>query len=263
MVHRIIALKMKPVRAQIRQSGFLLVRRSLRWAGIREPRVVFIMGHMRSGSTLMMHILISNPGLIGCGERGVPYRSADDLDKLEIASRRMQRSLLRQVLYVVDQINHDHLTPDPGLFQLERLRFIFLIRDPEETIRSLIHLSKSSPQPWSVEKAVDYYVTRLNSLAKFSKDLGNRSIALTYSDLVDRPPATLQRIGSFLSLPSELREEYTLQPFTGRRGDRSERIRLGRIMRMNPQTSLRLSDYQRQRADEAFRTCLANLRLTF
>src|SRR5262249_51713399 len=160
-----------------------------RLAGVREPRVVFIMGHMRAGSTLMMHILISHSKLIGCGERGVPYRSAADLDKLEIASRRMQRSLFRQVAYVVDQINHDHLTPDPELFRLERLRFIFLIREPEETIRSLIHLSRSSPDQWSIQRAVDYYVARLTSLAELSQGLGNRSIALTYSDLVDRPPA--------------------------------------------------------------------------
>ena len=105
---------MKPARAALRQLGFLAVRQSLRLIGIRPPRVLFIMGHMRSGSTLLMHLLVNHPQIIGCGERSVAYRSDDDLDKLELAARRSQHSLFRQVSYVVDQLNHDQFTPERG-----------------------------------------------------------------------------------------------------------------------------------------------------
>jgi hypothetical protein len=249
---------MKPARAALRQLGFLAVRQSLRLIGIRPPRVLFIMGHMRSGSTLLMHLLVNHPQIIGCGERNVVYRSDDDLDKLELAARRSQHSLFRQASYVVDQLNHDQFTPERDLLRSERVRCIFLIREPEETIRSLLHLTRSSRDPWTVERAVEYYVARLNSLRTCGLRLKGRSIALTYGDLVDSAPAALQRLASFLALASELQQKYAIQPFTGRRGDPSERILLGRIQRGTLQTSFQLPDFQRQRVLEAYRSCFAN-----
>src|SRR5262249_7915 len=151
------------------------------------------------GSTLLLHLLISNPELIACGERNAPYRSADDLDKLEIAARRSQQSLFRQVSYVVDQINHDEFTPNPVLFESERTRCIFLIPEPEEGIQGLLGLTEPSSDPWSVERAIDYYVGRLKSLTAFRERTGSRAIALTYRDLVDHIPETLKGLTAFLS----------------------------------------------------------------
>jgi hypothetical protein len=252
---------MKPVRAQLRQLGFRAIRQGLRSMGIRPPRIVFIMGHMRSGSTLLMHILISNPELIGCGERNVPYRSADDLEKLEIAARRLQSSPFREVSYVVDQINHNEFTPDPDLFKSERLRCIFLIRQPEEAIQSLLRLTQPSSDPWSVERAIDYYVGRLKSLRVFRERVDGRAIALTYSELVDHSPETLDRLSSFLSLTSPLKPEYSIQPFTGRRGDTSNRICSGRIARGTFEATFPISDCQRDQLNEAYRSCLMDFRL--
>jgi hypothetical protein len=251
---------MKPARAQLRQVGFRVVRQGLRSIGIRPPQIVFIMGHMRSGSTLLTHILISNAELIGCGERNVPYRLEDDLDKLEIAARRSQRSLFRGVSYVVDQINHDEFTPDTDLFKSERIRCIFLIREPEEAIQSLLRLTQPSSDPWSVERAIDYYVARLNSLSVFRERVGGRAIALTYSELVDHATETLKRLSSFLSMTSPLEPEYLIQTFTGRRGDTSERISSGRIARGTFEGTFPISECQRERINEAYFSCLANLR---
>jgi hypothetical protein len=244
------------MRAKVRQLGFRVVRHGLRSIRIHPPRIVFIMGHMRSGSTLLMHILLSNPEFIGCGERSVAYRFADDLDKLEIAARRSQSSLLRQVSYVVDQINHDEFTPDPDLLQSEQIRCIFLIREPEEAIQSLLRITRQSSDPWSVERAIDYYVGRLKTLAAFHEKAGRRAIGLTYSDLVDHSPKTLKRLTSFLAPSSPLRPEYSIHSFTGRRGDTSERIRLGRIARGTFEATFAISECQRQRLNEAYRACL-------
>jgi hypothetical protein len=258
--HRIIQLDMKPVTAQFRQLGFRAVRQGLRSVGILPPQIVFIMGHMRSGSTLLMHLLISHPELIGCGERNVPYRSDDDLDRLEIAARRSQRRLFRGPSYVVDQINHDEFTPDPELFKSKRIRCIFLIREPEEAIQSLLRLTRSSSDPWPVDRAIDYYVGRLKSLTALRERVSERAIGVTYSELVDHVPKTLDRLSSFLSLTSPLEPEYSIQPFTGRRGDTSERIRSGRIARGNFEPTFPISESQRNRVNEAYLSCLANLR---
>jgi hypothetical protein len=91
------------------------------------------------------------------------YRSLEDLDKLEIAARIAQRAPFRNVRYTVDQINHDRFTPSLELLGDDRVRCIFLIRDPNETIQSIIHLTRAFYRPWTVREAVDYYSRRLES----------------------------------------------------------------------------------------------------
>jgi hypothetical protein len=251
---------MKPMTAKLRQLGFLLARAGLRHAG-GAPRIVFIMGHMRSGSTLLTHILLTHPEIIGCGERNVAYRSRDDLDKLEIAARLERRSLFRPISWVADQLNHDIFTPGPELLRCDRIRCVLLLRDPHETIQSLLNLTKPFSTDWPVERAVDYYVNRTNSLAAYAEMLGERAMALTYADLVDRTPAALRRVESFLCLTSELPQEYTMQRFTGKRGDPSDGIRLGRIERRTSVNGFLAPQREIQRAIEAYSSCLRRLSL--
>jgi hypothetical protein len=191
----------------------------------------------------------------------VAFRSEEDFDRLEIAARLEQRRLFRQVPYVVDQLNHDKFTPDPELLRCERVRGVFLLRDAEETIQSLLNLTKPYSNDWPIERAVDYYVRRTNSLAAYASILGERAMALTYADLVDRTPATLRRIESFLDLRSELRPEYSIQPFTGKRGDPSAGIRLGRIERRTAYAVVPTPESEVRRAAEAYRSCLSRFNL--
>lgn len=220
----------------LRRSGFLLCRAALRACGVKPPQAVLILGHMRCGSTLLLHILLTNPEFIGCGERNSPYSSFEDLDKLEVASRLAQRSPLRQVHYTADQINHDHLTPDIELLQDERVRCIFLIRDPQPTIQSILNLTQTYYQPWTVAKAVDYYSQRLQTLEKYADQLNSRSryLALTYDELIHDTARTLPRLESFLCLKSKLDDQYKIQTFTGIRGDPSGKIQNGQIVRERP-----------------------------
>src|SRR5262245_57001546 len=76
----------------IRRLSFLLARATLHSIGVKPASTILILGHMRSGSTLLLHILLTNPEVIGCGERNAVYRSPEDFDKLEIASRFAQRA---------------------------------------------------------------------------------------------------------------------------------------------------------------------------
>ncbi len=169
----------------ILQLSLFLARRALRSFGVAPLPAVFIMGHMRSGSTLLLHILMTHPEIIGCGERNTPYRSSIDLDKLEIASRVARRAPFRPVRYAIDQINHDKFTPNADLLGDERLRCIFLIRKPKATIESIVNLSRTYYEPWTVQRAVDYYSQRLQTLAEYATRLGsgNEVLGLTYNDL--------------------------------------------------------------------------------
>ncbi len=217
---------------------------------------VLVMGHMRCGSTLLIHVLLANPDLIGCGERNVPYRGAQDFDKLEIASRVCQRAPFRRVRYAVDQINHDHLTPDPELLADRRVRCIFLIREPNPSIHSILNLTRKFYEPWTEAKAAGYYASRLDSLARYAGIVGrNRFLAMRYGDFVLETKLALRRLESFLSLDSPLHEHYSLQKFTGYRGDPTEMIRSGNIQRNRLASAPGISGDEFERASTAFRAC--------
>ncbi|HYR83028.1 MAG TPA: sulfotransferase [Terriglobia bacterium] len=251
------------MRTLIRQVSFFLARRALRSLGAAPLPAVFVMGHMRSGSTLLLHILLTHPEIIGCGERNTPYRSSIDLDKLEIASRIAQRAPFRRVRYAIDQINHDKFTPNPDLLGDERLHCIFLIREPKATIQSIVNLSRSYYEPWTVQRAVDYYSQRLRTLAEYATRLGrrNEALALTYNDLVADTSSVLRRMESFLGLSGTLREEYTMQRFTGKRGDPSENIHVGRIVRHSSRPAVQIPDRELSRALHVYDECARALNL--
>jgi len=45
-------------------------------------RILLILSHMRSGSSLLTHLLNSNPEIIGYGETHIQYASEQDFKKL-------------------------------------------------------------------------------------------------------------------------------------------------------------------------------------
>jgi Sulfotransferase family len=245
----------------IRRLSFFFARSVLRSFGVPPASPILILGHMRSGSTLLLHILLTTPEVIGCGERNAAYRSREDFDKLEIAARVAQRAPFRKVRYTVDQINHDRFTPAPELLRDERVRCIFLIRDPRETIQSLVDLTTKFYEAWTVQQAVDYYVRRLESLTSYAAVLQDRHEALTYNDLVGNTSTVLRRLESSLGLEGKLREDYSIQKFTGKRGDPSEAIQLGRIVRNQKMSSIQIPNVEMDRALEAYQACARAIRL--
>jgi hypothetical protein len=227
---------------------------------VDPANAVLIMGHMRCGSTLLMHLLLTRPDLIGCGERNAPYRRKVDLDKLEIASRRHQHAILRRVRYAVDQVNHDHLTPDAGLLASDRVRCVFLVREPASSIRSLLELTRRYYEPWTESRAERYYTLRLESLARLAGVLGrNRLVGMTYEKLVTDTGPALRRLEAYLGLESPLQESYPLQAFTGRRGDPMAKIRTGVIQRDRFDSAPGNPGPEFPQASTAFRACLEAL----
>jgi len=216
---------------------------------------ILILGHMRSGSTLLLHLLMADSRIIGCGERNTAYRTALDLDKLELAARFAARAPLRRLRYTVDQINHDRFTPNLGLLTGERVRRIFLIRRPVVAIRSILDLTRDHYTPWTLEQAIDYYARRLRTLAAMAASDPERAVGIRFEDLVGTPGPTLERLTRFLGLTRPLGEHYPVQPFTGRRGDPSPVIGAGRIIRDAPEPGLEVEPSRLGEAVEAYAAC--------
>lgn len=205
----------------------------LREGASRSPATsVLILAHMRSGSTLLHHLLLSHRDVIGCGERNATYRGPRDLRRLAVDAYYRRRMLLRRRAFAVDQINHTRLLADPALLSLPRTRAIFLVREPGPSVASMVQVL-GHHYGTSLEEAVSYYGTRLSDLEHLAAGLTDPSKALflTYDALVDRTDVTLAALSRFLGLVPDLTARYQTFAFTGRAGDPSPTIHAGQVVR--------------------------------
>jgi Sulfotransferase family len=220
----------------------------------REYRYIFILGHMRSGSTLLAHILASHPDIAGAGEMHVSYRTPTDLPTLVLkTSEFLRRPILRET-YIVDQINHAYVTDDI-LLSDQVYRCIILIREPEATLKSMLNLSIQE------NAALEVYVNRLETLTQYGLLLRERALLVEYDDLIDHTEETLAALTGFLGLNSPLTPDYATHRMTARvagYGDRSSNIKRGRIVR-TPNHEVTLSKGTLIAAVPVFRKCREQL----
>lgn len=246
------------------------IRRSLRrlalaWLELRERRrgdrqeMVWILGHMRSGSTLLMHLLSSHPEILGAGERNATYASARDLRRLAVDVAYLRRRFFGRYRFVVDQINHNRFLAAEDLLDHPRIARIFLVREPESALASMVEVL-GRHYGMTPSEAVAYYLERLSALERYARGVADkrRSLFLTYDDLVHRSAPTLERLRSFLDLRAPLSESYRIFNFTGKRGDPSPRIASGRIQKVRRQ-GLDLEAGDRARVEQAYSRCVRAL----
>jgi hypothetical protein len=211
---------------------------------------------MRSGSTLLAHILASHPEFVGAGESHISYRKPADLAKLLLKTCELLHQPILRGPYVVDQINHEYVT-DEVLRSNRIYKCIILLRQPEATLKSMINLAI-----WPERQALEIYVNRLETLTHYGLLLRERSILVRYDDLVDRGDATLGALTSFFGLQSPLTPKYATHRMTARVagfGDPSQNIKVGHIIR-TPKHKITVSEEMLTAAECAFNKCWQQLR---
>jgi hypothetical protein len=228
----------------------------------REPgRILLLLAHMRSGSSLLHHVLASNPTIFGRGERNKPYRTTWDLDRLVVDVCANQKVLPGKNAIFVDQVNHGRFTPNESILSHPRVEKIFLIREPFGAIGSLVHVL-GKYYDLDLDRAVDYYVSRLKELRRYAEaeaDKGHQFF-LTYGDLVgERRAQVLRSLGEYLGLEQGLGEAYRTFSFTGMSGDPGEKIFSGRISGESREWPLDLDDGRRRDLRSVFDECVEGL----
>lgn len=243
------------IRAIARKTAASVLRQYEKWIG-KTFESVLILGHMRSGSTLLHHILISHQDLLGSGERNAYYGSLDDLAMLRLRVQHDQRLWLRFPKYAVDQVNHNKFTPSPILLRAPQVRCIFLLREPITSVSSLMRVL-APLYGFGLEEAVAYYNDRLAGLARLAASLADskQTAFLTYDDLLHKTRATLSGLSSFLELDADLDEEYNTFNFTGRRGDPGKKIQRKRISRESSEP-LNLPSAEVEKLEAAYTECM-------
>jgi hypothetical protein len=209
----------------------------------RPYRVLFVLSHMRSGSSLLTHVLVTNPAIIGYGETHIQYQSEGDVRRLLERVYGTLGTLAMNQTYVLDKLLHNHKAIDT-VIQGEAMTAIFLLREPQGTLTSLRKLKPD----WSAEKAMDYYVQRLQWLeaaARSRQGLGRASCFLTYGDLLERTATVLEGLQTFLGVDRPFSEQYNLLPTTGIKsiGDSSALVKAGHIVRRSPPNAWNPEDW--------------------
>jgi hypothetical protein len=220
-------------------------------------RYLFLLGTMRSGSTLLASILCSHPGVLGYGETHVVYDEPGKLGELEARVCRAHGIGPEEIgkRRVLDKLLHDGLLRDPRVLDGADLTCLFLLREPRRTIQSLVHQLGST-----LDDAFTYYRERLATLESYARAFP-RSTFLTYEELAGDPDRTLAGLTGFLGLTPPLSSEYRLQPLHDVKGvgDRSEAIRAGRVLANPRELAVELPEDRVEEAEEAWRRCLETL----
>lgn len=231
----------------------------------RPRQYVFVLSHMRSYSSLLCHILNSNPEIAGYVELHQSYRSYLDLVDLRFKVATLNSNRLRG-RYVLDKILHSNSDLSREILDRDDVFAIFSIREPEQTVKSTMAMVKRKKRrdvtDWRSDPA-SYYVRRLDRLAEIAAQKPSRSIFFDADLLIDRPETVLAGLTSFLELKQPLRGEYDVFDLTGRPrfGDPGKFISSGHIVHERRDYSdIEVPEEDLLRAKEAYERTRESLR---
>ncbi len=172
-------------------------------------RCVFIIGHMRCGSTALSNILVSRPEFSGYGEAHIRYDSRAALGVLLLNQWR-RGSWQRRAPRLFDKILHSRYDAAacPEFFGASA---IFVARRPADTIPSIRHLfaTLGGSEYRSDAEAAAYLGERLTTmLGLWERFAPARRLALTHDGLTGDPDAALARASAMLGLAPPLSNGY-------------------------------------------------------
>lgn len=218
-----------PIRQGLKSTAMIALKSRDRLRGT-QPVYLLILGHMRAGSTLLAHLLMNHPHISGIGERNQPYTTTRDFDRLQVDIAYYGRQW-QTTPYLLDQINHTRFFCKPTLLNHPQVRLIFLIREPQAALASMVAVL-GKHYGMTTAEAVAYYEERLTALTGMAGSVShpNRLFFLTYADLTENSQTTLTKLTRFLGINPPLSGHYQAYTFTGQRGDPSANIHAGRIL---------------------------------
>jgi hypothetical protein len=182
-------------------------------------KTLFLLGHMRSCSSVLSHVLGSHPQINGYCETHTKYQTYFDLWKLRWRVRKLTGEQLKGE-YVLDEVLHDYPIAR-SILDSRGTRAVVLIRRPRETVRSIIEIGLThSPIAWhrDFELVARYYETRLAGLLRLTEELRGRVVFLEAEALLASTRTVLDQLAVFLELQSPLTLEYRRFAHTGEVG---------------------------------------------
>ena len=230
----------------------------------RPKRYILVLSHMRSYSSLLCHILNSNPEVAGYVEMHIAYSGRRDLWRLKW-NVLLSTDADVGARYVLDKILHNGTAVDPILLRRDDVFVIFSLREPRRTIQSTVSMARAlDPLDWKADpkKVTQAYVRRVKELRRLAYQELRHATFIDAQRIIDDSPRVLSELTNFLSLSEPLSEEYRTSSLTGVRvfGDPGKYIKAGSIVREREDYSaIELSDEELEPAFEAYASALEAL----
>ena len=199
-----------------RSAGWLLSRTSDLYS---YRNCVFVLAHMRCGSTALANILCSRGDISGYGEAHVRHDGPGALGRLAINQMR-RKGWRPEARLLFDKVLHNRHDADaqPEFFEA---RAIFMARHPDESIASIADLFvRLGRQAYDTPlKAAGYYAERAEALARlWTRFPPHRRIGILHERLLRDPDETLARISERMRFTPPLKNEYISTAASRERG---------------------------------------------
>lgn len=217
---------------------------------------IFILGHMRSRSSVLSHIIGSNPEVIGYKELHLPYRNSTSLYKQR---KRMIQEFQEPIKekYLLDKLLQNHLVLTDKIIKSTDAKIIFLVREPIGTIKSIINMGYITgvAEYENPYKALEHYTTRLNGLHQYIQKYGNSAFFVDADELVTDADNILNKLTLWLKLETPLVKEYSKFKSTGKigAGDPSDNISSGVLNKTVNNTEITLPNDIIEKGIEAYK----------
>lgn len=184
----------------------------------RNIKWLFIIGHMRSGSSLLTHLLNSNPEILGYGETHIKYVGRRSL--LELRDDVHERFAAHDALpahhrYTMDKILHPYIL-DPSVLRVKPLKIVVIVRHPTNALPSILDLDLDFIQ--TAQRVLKYYRRTLQRMTEWLSCYDRPYLVIDYDELVNRPETVLRRLSDYLDLQEPLTTKYDAMWATGEPG---------------------------------------------
>lgn len=197
----------------------------------RKAQFLFILGSPRSGTTLLGHLLATNPEITFFGESHLCYR--DDSSFYYLKEMLKNHLSVDETRYWCDKILYPKHIEYGHFFTHPNHRFLLLLRHPSAILRSMMLRNRFNSSQFLETKRESILI---QSMAMMERALaagpgnGKRCVVF-YEDLVTTPDRVLDSITRFLDLRQPIEQEYSALPSTGvwGIGDGSDRIKSGKL----------------------------------
>ncbi len=210
----------------------------------------------RSGTSVLTYILCNHPQVRGYGETKITYDSKAEIDQLVRQVCWADRNFWISGKYYLDKAVYNKFIPSISVFDSVNVKWIYILRDPESTLKSFVEYFGKSEQ-----QALEYYRSRLNKLGAQAKQINSKdnSLFVTYEQFTNKTDHTLSVISQFLELDQPLSSTYTRKAATRRygfgSGDESKSIDAGRILNNVTKRHVQISDEVLLEAKEVYQQC--------
>jgi hypothetical protein len=201
-----------------------------------EDEYIFILSAMRSGSTLLQHLVGQQEDVLSAGETKIEYHRESDLDQLKRYLKEynsIEEEEDQKRYRYLEKCVHNRYFEEPFAINGNTLRYLFIIRDPVPAMTSLLEL-EGWPYAESRESAAWYYDNRFKALTEFAKKIPDpqNALFLSYEGLLENPESETERISQFLRCDPPLATDYPKQRWTAKLslGDVSDNIKTSKIV---------------------------------